>query len=54
MASIRQRIETIFAAMAFAQANSGDQARELLEELREKQPQTARAVRPDNRPRMRA
>lgn len=55
MASIRERLETVFAAMAFAEANCGDEAREIAAETVEKKADAkTRTARPDNRPRLRA
>jgi len=54
MASIRERMETVFAAMAFAEQNLDEEAREILGETREtKRAVKPRESRPDNRPRMR-
>ncbi|MFP5240570.1 MAG: hypothetical protein ACLGQW_12125 [Acidobacteriota bacterium] len=52
MASIRERIETVFAALAFAEQ---DQDREALEIMAAQRGRKAPAAtkRPDNRPRVR-
>ena len=51
MASIRERIETVFAALAFAERNLPQEAREILASNQEKQ--AVAGKRPDNRPRVR-
>ena len=51
MASIRERIETVFAALAFAEQNLPQEAREILASNQEKK--AAASKRPDNRPRVR-
>lgn len=54
MASIRERIETIFAALAFAEQNLTEEARGILGNAQEKKAPTAStAKRADNRPRLR-
>lgn len=54
MASIKERIETVFAAMAFAEMNLDAEARDVLGEARErKSAARPRESRPDNRPRVR-
>jgi hypothetical protein len=54
MTSIKERIETVFAAMAFAEQNLEVEAREVLEQVQDNQ--VARAAtnkRVDSRPRLR-
>jgi len=52
MASIRERIETVFAAMAFAERDLDQEARELMAETRENAA-VAKTTRRDTRPRVR-
>ena len=55
MASIRERIETVFAAMAFAEQNLGQEAREILEQTQvTESAKASTAKRADSRPRLRA
>jgi len=54
MASIRELIETSYAAMAFAERSFEDEARELLGQPRDERAQALRqAHREDKRPRVR-
>ncbi|MFP5222777.1 MAG: hypothetical protein ACLGSA_10855 [Acidobacteriota bacterium] len=52
MASIRDTIETTFAALAFAERDQFQEARDLRDETR-KTNAAATVKRPDNRPRVR-
>lgn len=52
MASIREHIETTFAALAFAERDLPQEARDLVEAAREKKA-AATVKRADNRPRVR-
>jgi len=52
MASIREHIETIFAALAFAERDQLQEARDLRDEPREMKA-AATVKRADNRPRVR-
>lgn len=55
MATIKERIETVFAAMAFAERGLDEQALDLLGQADERRDQAgARSKRPDTRPRVRA
>jgi hypothetical protein len=55
MASIRERIETVFSALAFAERDLTQEARDLLGEAQEERKATANTVnRADSRPRIRA
>ncbi len=55
MASIRERIETVFAALAFAEQNLDREAREVLEQTQSgKSAAASTAKRADSRPRLRA
>lgn len=51
MASIRERIETVFAALAFAEQDQDREALEIMAAARDRKAATAR--RTDNRPRVR-
>lgn len=54
MASIKERIETVFAAMAFAERGLEEESLDLLGQARDRGEQSApRAKRPDSRPRAR-
>ena len=54
MASIREHVETVFAALPFAERNLSQEARELLPSRTDKPvPVAAPAKRADNRPRVR-
>lgn len=54
MASIRERVETVFAALAFAERNLPREAQDLLDQTTQQQVETAAtAKRVDNRPRVR-
>lgn len=52
MASIRERVETVFAALAFAERNLPHEAQDLLDQTTQ-QKAAATAKRADNRPRVR-
>jgi hypothetical protein len=55
MASIRERIETVFAALAFAEQNLDQEARDILEQTQSEKSVVANtAKRADSRPRLRA
>ena len=54
MASIREHVETVFAALAFAERNLPREAQDLLDEsVQNKADVAATAKRVDNRPRVR-
>ncbi|MFP5257664.1 MAG: hypothetical protein ACLGQH_01455 [Acidobacteriota bacterium] len=54
MASIRERMETVFAALAFAERNLPHEAQELLDQTKQQKVETtATAKRVDKRPRVR-
>lgn len=54
MASIRERVETVFAALAFAERNLPREAQDLLDQTAQQKVETAAtAKRVDNRPRVR-
>jgi len=52
MASIRERIETVFAALAFAERDLDSEALEIMASKRDRKAPVA-SKRPDNRPRVR-
>ena len=54
MASIREHVETVFAALAFAERNLPGQAQDLLDQTSQQKAEAAAAAkRVDNRPRVR-
>ena len=53
MASFRERVETVFAALAFAERNLSEEALELTARTSQTKAAAASAKRADNRPRVR-